>query len=186
MLVNDCKQSISTYTPLTKWLHWIMAFLILVVLSYGWSLDERTGEDFLDTLSLHIAGGFLVFGLAVLRLLCRIANPPKGVPQETFRVQRFAARAVHLSLYVLMFFVPLTGLLAAVTFEEPITYFSNYELQESFAFLGQGNFDFRSGFHSNTVYLFVTLIIGHIGAACLHRYSHYKHVVKRIRPAGNS
>jgi cytochrome b561 len=57
----------------------------------------------------------------VLRLLWRWFNPVPVLPVDLKPWERMAARLGHMSLYVLMFIVSLTGWMVATTFRVPMT-----------------------------------------------------------------
>src|SRR5437667_7887991 len=59
--------------------------------------------------------------LIVLRLLWRWFNPVPELPADLQRWERISARVGHISLYVLMFVVSLTGWMVATTFRTPMT-----------------------------------------------------------------
>ena len=57
----------------------------------------------------------------MLRLLWRWFNPVPELPADLKPWERVAARVGHVSLYVLMFIVSLTGWMVATTFRIPMT-----------------------------------------------------------------
>jgi cytochrome b561 len=96
-------------------LHWLIATLFLF--SYvsvfapellGFESGARRGPP--PGLSVHQAVGISIFVFAVIRLAWRWANPqPQELPAPAW--QHWAARAVHVLLYLGMFLMPLTGYL---------------------------------------------------------------------------
>jgi cytochrome b561 len=71
--------------------------------------------------ALHWIGAAIILVLLVLRLLWRWFNPVPEPPAGLKPWERAAARVGHVSLYVLMFIVSLTGWMVATTFRVPIT-----------------------------------------------------------------
>ncbi|MFP7570421.1 cytochrome b [Marivita sp. S2033] len=99
-------------------LHWVVFALIAQqylfkdAMSDAWQRLTEGGEAGFDLLVLaHVAGGALVFLLALWRLGLRSRH---GVPAaiESSRVQGVIAKLTHLGLYALMILMPLSGAVA--------------------------------------------------------------------------
>jgi cytochrome b561 len=97
------------YTRVAMALHWIVAALIVsnVVLAWTWNyVPDDSVRPLIDT---HKSIGITVLGLAILRLLWRVANPPPPLPRSFSHLERAGAHAAHAALYVLIFALPITG-----------------------------------------------------------------------------
>jgi cytochrome b561 len=106
----------------SKALHWIGAAIILVLLVHGWWMTHMTPRpDRLANYAWHSALGYDLLALTALRLLWSWFNPVPELPIDLKRWERLAAHLGHLSLYVLMFVVSLTGWMVATTFRVPMT-----------------------------------------------------------------
>lgn len=96
-------------------LHWVMALLILGLAAVGlYAVEFQT--DLIARIELtqtHKSFGFIVFWLAVLRVIWRLANPTPALPDSMPGWQKAASHASHLALYALIFAIPLTGWLMA-------------------------------------------------------------------------
>jgi cytochrome b561 len=160
----------SAYTSVAKWLHWTMAVLIILMVGYGWSMDELEGSELSNALSYHALGGITVFILVVMRYLWRKFNPPPALSDGLSTAQKLAAKFIHITLYILMFLVPMTGLITAVAHNVEVVVLGTFDLQKIFSFLGYTAFDLKRAVHHNLMNLMLGLIIGHIGAAIVHRY----------------
>src|SRR3981081_404812 len=114
--------STTTWGWPAKALHWIGAAVILLRLVHGWWMTHVPPlPDRLANYAGHSALGYDLLALIVLRLLWRWFNPVPELPAELKPWERMAARLGHISLYVLMFLVSLTGWLVATTFRVPLT-----------------------------------------------------------------
>jgi cytochrome b561 len=99
----------------SRLLHWSMAALIVFQLGLGLYMT-RFVPDLLERFALtqaHKSWGAVVFALAVLRVLWRLANRRRPALPAMPRWQREAAAASHRLLYVLMLLMPLTGWIGA-------------------------------------------------------------------------
>jgi len=114
--------STTTWGWPAKILHWIGAAIILVLLVHGWWMTHMTPRpERLANYAWHSALGYDLLALTVLRLLWRWFNPVPELPADLKPWERVAARVGHVSLYVLMFIVSLTGWMVATTFRVPMT-----------------------------------------------------------------
>jgi len=101
---------IQHYTPTAKWLHWIMAVLIILLLVLGFYLSGLPrGPEKTTLIQVHKAIGTIVLALAIVRLVWRLKHPAPLLPASITALQQKATHAVHWALYALMFAQPLSG-----------------------------------------------------------------------------
>ena len=166
---NNSKVS-TAYTRGAKVLHWSIAILVILMIIHGWTLDDQQGAELSQSLGYHAFGGIMVFSLVMLRISWRIGYPPPPLPGTLTKRQKIAAHSVHISLYITMFLVPLTGFLAGIAHETPIIVADSIDIQRIFSFIGRDDFDLKREIHAQTMHILVALTIGHIGAALVHQF----------------
>ncbi len=115
-------RSIAQYSALAKALHWATAILVLVAFIYGPGGSEQrvyaAARDF--DRRLHETMGLCVLALVTLRLLWRmVAAPPR--PPQVSRWMGIIAMVVRMTLYLLLFAVPLTAIVGAWLEGHPLT-----------------------------------------------------------------
>lgn len=93
-------------------IHWVMAALILFQLGLGiwmtWILTDPLVQ--FGWVQTHKSWGFVIFALALLRVVWRVSNrQAPEVPASMPVWQVRASAASHLALYVLIFVLPLSG-----------------------------------------------------------------------------
>lgn len=103
------KFEILRYTRVAMLLHWLVALLIIANVLLIWSVDFWSDASVRSVIDTHKSIGITVLGLAVLRLLWRMANPPPPMPVSTRRWERRAAHTAHYLFYGLIFCLPLSG-----------------------------------------------------------------------------
>lgn len=107
------------YTRPQIFLHWIT--FALVALQY--LLHEPMAEAFerveegiavpaTGLVAVHIALGFLIFALVLVRLQQRAAHGTPPLPEAEPEWQKKIAHATHYSLYGLLILLPVTGAIA--------------------------------------------------------------------------
>ena len=100
----------TTYTPVAKSLHWLMAVMILGLLALGIYMHELPlSPEKLTLYSWHKWASVTVFLLVWLRLAWRVTHRPPALPEAMSRPMRLAAHAGHAALYGLMVVIPLSG-----------------------------------------------------------------------------
>lgn len=112
------------YDSISQVLHWTIALLVLVLLVIGKSglvdLDHPASAGFM----WHGSLGVLVLVLVAARFLWALVSPPPEFPSTMSRMGRIAARTMHVSLYVLLIALPLSGWLAASSEGSHINFFN--------------------------------------------------------------
>jgi cytochrome b561 len=154
-------------------LHWLGAVLIVLLLAHGWWMTHLTPRpDRLANYAGHAALGYDFLALLILRLLWRWLNPVPALPGAAW--ERYAAKAGHIALYLLMFGSALTGWALAGTFRSPLdrdvfglALPPIYQSQDRAA---HGLFESS---HTILSYLLAVLVVVHVLGALRH------HVIKR-------
>jgi cytochrome b561 len=97
------------YTRTAMVLHWVVAVLIAINIALAWTADLFPDSWVRPVIDLHKSIGLTVLGLALLRILWRLAHRPPPMPDSYSPVERAGAHAAHLVLYVLIVSLPLSG-----------------------------------------------------------------------------
>ena len=94
-------------------LHWLIALLIMAGFYLGWIMTDIAGftPAKLKYFSWHKWIGVTVFALAAIRLAWRLTHRAPEMPSGMAPLQKLAAQAAHVILYVLMFVIPASGYL---------------------------------------------------------------------------
>ena len=113
------------YVAPARWLHWLTAGCILVILTTGIWFAYFEPPDALKfrLFNIHESFGVVVFVLALARLWVRRRNPPPPLPQGMPGWQKGAAWLNHAALYVVMLVQPVTGFLASNAWGFPLRWF---------------------------------------------------------------
>src|SRR5215471_17843504 len=94
-------------------LHWIVALAVIALVLLGWwmqTIAKIPVGPRADAYNLHKSIGLTVLLLMALRLAWRASHRPPELPPLP-RWQAWAAHAVHISLYALMFVAAFSGYL---------------------------------------------------------------------------
>jgi cytochrome b561 len=116
------RQSVLTFPPLLRALHWATAALMVAVVVLAWSIPDGPGQGG-SVLMLHKSVGLTILALTVLRLFARRAAPPPAEDAATTRLEALAATATHVLLYVVLVAMPVSGFLFATADGHPVSLF---------------------------------------------------------------
>ena len=186
-----------------KWLHWLIAFMILVEVPVGFVMAATFGAQFSNPnmanlhdlmAQIHITNGLCILILVTYRLTWRFKNPVPGLPVSLETYQQWLARLTHGFLYILLFLMPLSGWAANSTLGDT----EQFSVTEIWFFAWdivpsilpqlprehQFGFGFFATFHRYALYT-VGVILGlHILAALWHQFLRKDNILLRMWPAG--
>lgn len=168
------------YTRVAVVLHWLVAVLIVVNVALVLLVDHLPDDWVRPVIDTHKSIGITVLGLALLRLLWRVANPPPPMSTSYARWARKAARAVHGLFYLLMIALPLSGWMHDSAWKDaathPMRLFGLFGWPR-ISFIQSIEPVFRESLHTllGTVhtslgYALYVLLALHIGAALKHQW----------------
>jgi cytochrome b561 len=134
---------------------------------------------------MHKSIGTTVLLLAALRLIWRWIHPAPALPETMPRWKRIAAHADQVLLYAVLFIMPLSGLIDAGAFSEPVHYFFLFDLPALTSHdepLGHAAF----AVHKITALILYGLLLAHAGAALHHHYVLKDGILGRMLPSHRS
>ena len=155
----------------------------------------RISEDLIQVFQLtqsHKSFGFLVFILAVIRVLWRWVNPTPALPVGTKTWEKGAAHASHFLLYLLIFILPISGWLmsTASPLNDPGAYptqiknmvFGLFEMPDLFPVGDEKLSKLFGRIHEVAAFALAGLLIIHIAAALKHHFIGKNNVLRRMLP----
>lgn len=171
----------TTYTPVAKGLHWLMAVMILGLLTLGlYMQDLPLSPQKLELYSWHKWAGVTVFVLVWLRLLWRLTHRPPALPSTLSAPVRLAAHAGHWALYGLMVLIPLSGWLMSSAKGFQTVWFGVLPIPD---LVGKDKAlgDALKALHSALNWLLMLTLAGHVAAALWHHFVLKDDTLQRMR-----
>ncbi|MEZ5764175.1 MAG: cytochrome b [Xanthobacteraceae bacterium] len=170
------------YPPTSKWLHWLIAASVLVMIPIGIVMGRVGQGPLQNTLyDLHKSFGILILALMVARLVNRIVVGAPAPPPGLARWQRAVSSATHGLLYVLLILQAIGGWVANSAYRAPTPFFGLFELPalvaENRAFAEQ-----VFGNHRVIGLVIAALAAMHIAAALQHYLITRDRVMQRMLP----
>lgn len=155
------------YSMSQRIIHWLTALLILFNLLFPGQIErvadlydagQTPSPDAWTSATIHIATGFTILGLTVLRLILRLVQGAPEAPVAEPAIFRLLSKIAHGLLYLLLIAMPLTGI-------------SKY-------FWGV---DFNGFLHGGPLKLLLwVLLIGHVAAVLVHKFYWRTNVLERM------
>lgn len=103
-----------SFSVTQRWLHWIVAMLVLTLLPMGFWMVDRAEADIWDGLTgtlyaSHKALGFLVLWLVAWRLILRAVHTAPDYPTSVSPSIQKLAKTTQWLMYLLLLIIPLLG-----------------------------------------------------------------------------
>ncbi len=135
------------YTSIAIILHWLIAIAIGFMFYLGWFMEDLPKKgtkalsyDLFDLglytweltkeatprafyFNLHKSIGFTIFGLILFRIIWRLTHRPPALLDTMKSWEKRLANAAHHSLYVLMFLIPVSGIIMSIGSKYGIKWF---------------------------------------------------------------
>jgi cytochrome b561 len=163
-------------------LHWIMAALIVFVGGLGLLFEQIPRESRLFWINIHAVFGLCILILVVARMIWRRTHVPPDLPGEIGEFTRRTSHAAHLLLYVLMFVIPLVGIVAFVWHARVLNLGF---VQFAFPIASDRNvFEPAENLHELLAYILFGLVGIHLLAALWHHFIRRDGVLRRMLPGG--
>jgi cytochrome b561 len=176
------RKPVDSWGSPAKFLHWLIAALVLVQIALGWSaVTWRLSPLKLDLFVWHKSIGLLILGLMLLRVLWRFSHRAPELPAGTARWERHAARLSHLLLYGLLLAMPLSGWIVNSAANIPVRVFWLVRLP-NLVDPSKATEDIAARVHLLLFGVLALLLLVHVGAALRHHFVLRDNVLLRMLP----
>jgi cytochrome b561 len=176
----------TTWTPIAKGLHWLMAALLLGLLALGlYMTDLLLSPEKLLLYSWHKWLGVSAFLLLWCRLLWRLTHRAPAAPEGVSAGMARLATLGHLALYALMLLIPLSGWLMSSAKGVPTVWFGLWPIPDLLP-RDRALGDALQLVHRALNYLLMATIAGHVAAALWHHTVRKDDTLRRMLPARQS
>ena len=170
------------YGATAKWLHWLIAVLVIIMLVAGRTLESLPLTEREQMIMVHSGLGTLVLLLMLVRLRWRLSHAPPDLPDSMGSTQIRLSKFVHRALYVLLIVQPLLGFGQAL-------FIADYQVvafglidYSSMATADEGLAQIFHIAHGLNSLILSALVLGHIGAAFYHHFRQQDGLLRRMWP----
>lgn len=175
----DVKNTTERYGSVSLWLHWVMALLIIAMLTAGLVMTEMENSPLRGQIYwLHKSTGVLILFLMLLRIAWRLIN---AVPSLSSLPawERISARTVHWLFYILLVLMPLFGWLMSSAADRRVSFYGLFTLPALVA-PNEAMAGFYSQGHTIIGYSIIVLICIHTLAAIKHHWIDKNNIMRRM------
>jgi cytochrome b561 len=168
------------FTLFSRILHWTMAAMILTMLFIGVAMVASLADYHL-LLSIHRPLGIAILVLVVIRYVNRRLNPPPEFPASMPSEERFAATTSEMTMYAMMFAMPLIGWAILSAARYPIVLYGPLHLPPILPHNAMLYAILRK-MHTLVAYLFFATFVAHFSAVLFHTLILRDHLIDRMVP----
>lgn len=166
-------------------LHWVMAFGFFLMLATGVMMVYFITDKSLQfqMYQWHKSGGVVLLLAASVRMMWRLSHVAPPLPGHVPTFERWAAKAGHVGLYVMMFLLPITGwvMVSSSIYGLPTIVFGMFEWPHIPNIQGQvGIENLAKQAHLILAIIFAGLIAGHVAAVIKHAVLDHEHLLTRM------
>lgn len=179
--VKSAPHSGNQYDPVTIFLHWVTAFLVVLLFAspYIWRMYERRTPPRLFIIDLHFSVGITLAAIVMFRILWRMFGA--HAPTSGSGLVHLASRVMHFALYVLLCGQFVLGFLLRWAQQQPLTYFWLFNIPDPI-FVPHDSRMLLGTMHEWNAWAIIVLSGIHALAALLHHYALRDAVLFRMVP----
>ncbi|NQZ24933.1 MAG: cytochrome b [Colwellia sp.] len=190
MSTNRLKNSENSYGLIAIILHWLMAITIFSLFGLGLYMVELTYYDawYKGSLDLHKNMGITLFVALMLRIVWRVVNiTPRNADKSASKFEVKAAHYAHISLYVLMAVLMISGYLISTADGRAIDVFGLFSVP-ALPMSITNQEDIAGNIHEILAWTLILLSVGHGLAALKHHFINKNNTLLRmikVQPSNN-
>jgi cytochrome b561 len=177
------KNTLSTYGSVSKFLHWIVALGVIIMLVVGFTMDGFDEPLKSQMYGYHEELGLTVMAILLFRLYWRWWNPQPELPATIPSWQRLLARLGHYLLYIALGVMIASGWAKSTSSGYTPNFYGLFDLPMPFIPVSTTIKHLARQVHVTTVWVLISLISLHILAALNHHFIYKDNVLKRMLPS---
>ncbi|MBH02629.1 MAG: hypothetical protein CMP08_08645 [Xanthomonadales bacterium] len=187
------KDSTTHYGLVSRFLHWLLALLIIaqfsLVFVFTWIVPEHGGEHHHHehqaaslhetVMMLHKSVGVLILLFGLILIAWRLTQPKPSLQSDP-AWQRMLARVVHVVIYMIVIAQPIFGILMVTSHGQSIPFFGLFSIP-AFITLGEQVGATLGTLHAFTGWWLVLIALGvHIAGSLYHHFVRKDDVLTRM------
>ena len=181
-MTENISHNIARYTRPAIALHWLMAWIIIAVYFLGLSIEALpVGPDRIQVIGWHKWLGVTIAFLWGFRVLWRAGHRPPPLPSTSPAWQNNVSHLVHITLYILMIAIPVSGWLMSSAKGYTTNFFGLFDLPNLLTKDKELGHTLKE-IHEVLANSLIALVGLHIGAALKHQIIDKDNLLDRMRP----
>ena len=177
------KNLVFRYSPLSKLIHWLTAFLVISMLSVGFFLNDIPEQFKGIAYMLHKSTGITILFIMIVRLTWIILHGKPKLPPFIKPWEQNVSRIVYFSLYLFLFVMPLSGWIMSVAANKIPEYFGMFKAPLPWVGSNKPLAGLMSNAHEIIAWILIVLITVHVLVILKHPIKGNNSILKRMLPS---
>lgn len=156
------------YGAVSRALHWLIALLVIIMLSVGFFMDDFPKAYKPTVYMLHKSTGLLILALMCIRVVWTLTNKIPELPTTIPRWQAVLAKLAHVTLYILLLAMPISGLLMSVASNRLPTFYGLFTVTVPGVPQSKALASFMNSSHEIIAWILLVIVAIHILAVLRH------------------
>lgn len=165
-MIDDTPRGLA-FPAFSRVLHWLMAIMIFSMLLIGIGMVASASHKYATLVSIHKPLGIAILLLVIVRFVNRLINRPPPLPVDLPEIQKLAAHASHILLYLLMFLMPIIGWAMLSAGGYPIVLVGSLQLPPILP-QSDSTYALLRSAHTLLAFALFALVLMHLAAALFH------------------
>ncbi|WED44402.1 cytochrome b [Legionella cardiaca] len=170
------------YSKSSKFLHWLIALLVIIMLSVSFFLEDLPEQYISTAFLIHKSTGLTILFLMILRLVLIAFRGRPPLPESVATWEKIFSRVVQYSFYILLILMPLSGWIMSVAANRVPSYFGLFSLPLPGIEPDKQLAHSMEEVHEIIALILIALIILHIAGALKHHFYDKDNVLLRMLP----
>ena len=171
----------TSYGPITKLFHWVIGVSIITLIAVGlYMTDMKDSPLKWEIFNIHKATGVVVFVLAAMRFLWLLISPVPEFINKTTPMLNYAAKAVHYTMYLMMFGSPISGIIMSLFSGHAISMYGLYTIEPIYKVHPFAQYALDT--HIFLGWFWIAVLTLHISAALYHHFFLKDRTLVRMLP----
>lgn len=168
------------YSIGSKWLHWLVAVIVMTMLSFSFFLDDIPERYQAFAYMIHKSFGLTVLLLMVLRLIWIIHSGKPPLPNSIPKWEKKLSHIVQHSFYVFLILMPISGWVMSVAAGRAPVFFTLFKLSIPGVPLSKPLAHFLGDVHEIIAWVLISLLSLHLLGVIKHYFIDKDGVVERM------
>jgi cytochrome b561 len=177
-------KDVKRYATGSKVLHWVIAFLVITMLSCSFFLDDLPDTLKANAYMIHKSVGLTLLVLMLIRWFWIIKHGKPALPATVSRWEGLFAHSVQYSLYGLMIAMPLCGWVMSVASNHTPVYFGLFQLPIPGIKADEALAHGMNLTHKTIAWSLIALIFLHVAGALKHHFIDKDTLLRRMLTDG--
>ena len=174
---------VNGYSAGSKVFHWLIAFIVILMLSVSFFLDDLPKQYQANAFMIHKSMGLTVLFLMIVRFFWIQLHGKPSLPTTVSRWQKIVSRLVQYSLYLSLITMAMCGWIMSVAAERVPSYFGLFRLTLPIK-PNKALAQLMDQSHKTIAWVLIILISLHVAGAIKHHFIDKDNVLKRMLPGG--